>query len=55
MYGKTLLAAERLKVSFGLRTVLDVEKFELRDGDRIGLVGENARARRRSCAYCPAR
>ena len=39
--GKLLLAAEGIKVAFGPRTVLDVERFELRDGDRVGLVGEN--------------
>ncbi len=39
--GKLLLAAEGIKVAFGPRTVLDVERFELREGDRVGLVGEN--------------
>ena len=39
--GKLLLAAGGIKVAFGPRTVLDVERFELRDGDRVGLVGEN--------------
>ena len=38
---KLLLAAEGIKVAFGPRTILDVERFELRDGDRVGLVGEN--------------
>ncbi|NLG24247.1 MAG: ATP-binding cassette domain-containing protein, partial [Clostridiales bacterium] len=39
--GETLLTAERVKLNFGLRTVLDIDRFALRDGDRIGLVGEN--------------
>ena len=39
--GKLLLAAEGIKVAFGPRTVFDVERFELREGDRVGLVGEN--------------
>jgi len=38
---KLLLAAEGIKVAFGPRTVLDIERFELRDGDRVGLVGVN--------------
>ena len=38
---KMLLTAEGIKVSFGLRTVLNIDRLELRDGDRIGLVGEN--------------
>ena len=39
--GKILLSAEGIKVSFGLKVVLDIERLELRDGDKIGLVGEN--------------
>ncbi len=35
------LQARNIKKEYGLRTVLDVEQFELYDGDRIGLVGEN--------------
>ncbi|MGI6172637.1 MAG: ribosomal protection-like ABC-F family protein [Christensenellales bacterium] len=35
------LSAEGIAVSFGLRTVLNIEKFELFQGDRVGLVGEN--------------
>ncbi len=38
---KMLLEAEGIKVSFGLKTVLDMDRMELKDGDRIGLVGEN--------------
>lgn len=39
--GRTLLSAADIKVSFGLRKVLDIGHLEIRDGDRIGLVGEN--------------
>jgi len=39
--GRTLLSAADIKVSFGLRKVLDIDHLEIRDGDRIGLVGEN--------------
>jgi len=39
--GKMLLSAEGIRVSFGLRLVLDIDRLELRDGDKIGLVGEN--------------
>jgi macrolide transport system ATP-binding/permease protein len=39
--GKTLLSAVDVKVSFGLRKVLDIDRLEIRDGERIGLVGEN--------------
>ena len=39
--GKTLISAEGIKVSFGLRKVLDIDRLEIKDGDRIGLVGEN--------------
>ena len=38
---KALLTGEGIKVSFGLRVVLDIDRIELRDGDKIGLVGEN--------------
>ena len=38
---KLLLEAVNIEKHYGLRTVLDVERFELFDGDRIGLVGEN--------------
>lgn len=38
---KTLLIAEGIRVTFGLRRVLDIDRFELRDGERVGLVGEN--------------
>ena len=36
-----LLEARDIKVSYALRTVLDIESFELYDGERVGLVGEN--------------
>lgn len=39
--GKTLLTCEGLLLRYGPRTVLDIERFELREGDRVGLVGEN--------------
>lgn len=39
--GKTLLSAEGIRVSFGLRIVLNIDRLELRDGEKIGLVGEN--------------
>jgi spore maturation protein SpmB len=35
---KLLLEAVNIEKHYGLRTVLDVERFELFDGDRIGLV-----------------
>ena len=38
---KLLLEATGLEMSFGLRSVLSIDRFELYDGDRIGLVGEN--------------
>ncbi len=38
---KLLLEAVNIEKHYGLRTVLNVERFELFDGDRIGLVGEN--------------
>ncbi len=38
---KLLLLAEGLKIGFGLRTILDVPRLEVFDGERIGLVGEN--------------
>ncbi len=38
---KMLLAAEGIKVRFGPRTILNIDRLELYDGDRIGLVGEN--------------
>jgi len=38
---KMLLLAEGIKVRFGSRKILDIDRLELYDGDRIGLVGEN--------------
>ncbi len=38
---KMLLSAEGIKVRFGSRKILDIDRLELYDGDRIGLVGEN--------------
>ena len=38
---KMLLEAEGIRLNFGLRTVLDIDRVALRDGDKIGLVGEN--------------
>lgn len=36
-----LLEARGIKLSYALRTVLDITSFELYDGERVGLVGEN--------------
>lgn len=36
-----LLQAQNLKKSYGVQEVLDIEKLEIWDGDRIGLVGYN--------------
>ncbi len=41
MEARLLLEADHIKVSFGIRTVLDIPSLKLYDGDRIGLVGEN--------------
>lgn len=38
---KTLVCAENITVSFGARTLFQIEKIEIREGDRIGLVGMN--------------
>jgi len=36
-----LLSCEHLKKSYGDRTLFDIERLTVYDGDRIGLVGEN--------------
>lgn len=36
-----LLEARNIDLSFGVRRVLNIERLELFDGDKIGLVGEN--------------
>jgi len=36
-----LLEARNIDLSFGIRRVLNIERLELFDGDKIGLVGEN--------------
>lgn len=36
-----LLQALNIKKEYGIRTVLDIEKLEIYDGDRIGLIGHN--------------
>ena len=36
-----LLNALNIKKEYGIQTVLDIEKLEIRDGDRIGLIGCN--------------
>ncbi len=36
-----LLNAQNIKKEYGIQTVLDIEKLEVRDGDRIGLIGRN--------------
>ena len=38
---KLLLEARDIHKSYALRTVLDIKNFEIYDGERIGLVGEN--------------
>jgi len=38
---KILLSCQDIKIGFGTRTVLDIDRFEVFDGDRIGLIGEN--------------
>ncbi|MBQ4089677.1 MAG: ABC-F family ATP-binding cassette domain-containing protein [Clostridia bacterium] len=38
---KILLEARDIHKSYALRTVLDIKNFEIYDGERIGLVGEN--------------
>ncbi|MBR3381670.1 MAG: ABC-F family ATP-binding cassette domain-containing protein [Clostridia bacterium] len=38
---RTLLSAENVTVSFGTRRIFRIEKLEIREGDRIGLVGMN--------------
>lgn len=38
---KLLIEARGVRKSYALRTVLDIESFELYDGERVGLVGEN--------------
>ena len=38
---KTLVCAENITVSFGVRTLFHIEKIEIHEGDRIGLVGMN--------------
>ena len=36
-----LLEATGVRVDYALRRVLDIDRFELYDGERVGLVGEN--------------
>lgn len=38
---RTLICAENVTVSFGARTLFHIENLEIREGDRIGLVGMN--------------
>ena len=38
---KLLIEARDIFKAYALRTVLDVKSFEVYDGERIGLVGEN--------------
>ena len=38
---KLLLEARDIHKSYALRTILDINNFEIYDGERIGLVGEN--------------
>ena len=36
-----LLCAKNVHVTFGTRTILDIDELEIRDGARIGLIGDN--------------
>ena len=36
-----LLHAKNVRVAFGMRTILDIDELEIRDGARIGLIGDN--------------
>lgn len=36
-----LLSAQNIKKEYGIQTVLDIEKLEIDDGERIGLIGRN--------------
>lgn len=36
-----LLDAQNIKKEYGIQTVLDIDKLQVRDGDRIGLIGRN--------------
>lgn len=38
---KLLLSAQDIRIGFGPRTVLNIDRFEIYDGERIGLIGEN--------------
>ena len=38
---KLLLHAEKIRLDYALRTILDIDSIDIFDGDRIGLVGEN--------------
>ncbi len=41
MYKQLLVSAENISISFGVRTLFNIEKLEIYEGDRIGLVGLN--------------
>lgn len=36
-----LLNAQNIKKEYGIQTILDIERLEIMDGDRIGLIGHN--------------
>lgn len=36
-----LLCAQNIKKEYGIQNVLDIERLEIHDGDRIGLIGRN--------------
>ena len=36
-----LLNAQDIRKEYGIQTVLDIEKLEIEDGERIGLIGRN--------------
>lgn len=36
-----LLSAQNIKKEYGIQTIIDIEKLEIQDGERIGLIGRN--------------
>ena len=57
---RILLDASGIRHGFGLRRVLEIDSLRIYDGERIGLIGEMARANRRCSAssrakLCPTR
>ena len=48
-----LLQAQHLKKEYGIQEILDIEKLEIQDYDRIGLVSETARENPPCCPFWP--